>query len=146
MLVIEPPYATRIVQYLHGIELEFQRGDSAKVITWLEGMAAELKQLPVDSITEYKPLPLMTPPPTQKSTVNYRTCPDCNKGSIIDTSRTNEVFPQGIPVLCPVCNGTCKVAIEDVPPIADSIVNPQPNDIIDPELGIPVQHVKVVPE
>lgn len=96
-LKIEPPYGACIVQHLHHVELVYGKSQIKQILTWLQGLYAEAV-LQIEKIT----------------TETYRPCDACKNGYMLDETRKNEVFPEGVPVMCSVCKGTKQIVVNDI--------------------------------
>ena len=96
-IVFQAPYGTTFVQHLHHTELLYAKKDIGKVLEWLNTLRLEVIQQYSETVSE-------TSVP----------CKNCKNGYIFDTNRTNEVFPEGVPVLCPTCNGTTIITRNDI--------------------------------
>ncbi len=96
-LVLQAPYGTTFVNHLHHVELLYAKRDIGKVLEWLQNLNTVL-------ISQY----------TETVVETSEKCKHCKNGYILDTNRTNEVFPDGIPIKCPDCNGTTMVIKNDI--------------------------------
>ena len=108
ILRIEPPYGTRLVQHLHHAELLFANKDAKAVIDWIHNLNLQAVSVLIMQVTD----------------TNVTLCKNCDGGHIVDTTRTNNIFPNGIPMKCPVCNGTSIIIKEDNDIISDTMPPP----------------------
>lgn len=96
LLRIEPPYGSRLVQHLHHAELMYAKKEVKTILNWILDLHTEL-------VARY----------IQTSSKNQKQC-TCNNGYTLDASRTNEVFPDGVPVKCSICCGIGYIEANDI--------------------------------
>lgn len=120
LLQLVPPYGTRIVQHLHHVELMYAKKEVKTVLNWILDLHTEL-------VARY----------IQSSPKNHKQC-TCNNGYTLDASRTNEVFPDGVPVKCSICCGVGYIDSNDIiPPTTERTIE-IPN--LEPETSEPTKY------